>query len=217
MSDSDYDRKELKILKRGISAEKVIAAYKHFGSLRKTGKACHISKDTVAYVLERYGVEQKITTMLPAKASYNPKNFYSVFALWHKEHAQDVDLPSSVTAMAKLANVSIDTVKCYFYRRRKQAALILRSLPDLRHLPLTLEDIGGKVFESKNLVEYRYVIDRYSERGALQGKVSFPDPAFEVTALIPSIELFASRVRELATSTPERSTRPRKRSSTRPD
>jgi hypothetical protein len=199
---STYDPHEPKIFRRGISDARVIAAYKHFGSLRLAGKACNIAKDTVVAVLKRNGIEQKKTTVLPPKASYNPKKIYSDFAKWHKLHASDTDLPNSISAMAKLAGVSADTVKCYFYRRRKAAAKILRALPDLRHLALTLEDIEGKTFETKHLVEYRYVIDRYSERAALQGKVSFPDPAYEVTAVIPSIELFASRIREAATSAP---------------
>lgn len=207
---STYDPHEPKILRRGISEQRVIAAYRHFNSLRLAGKACGISKDTVVAVLKRNGIEQTKAVRLPASASYNPKNRYSDFAKWHKEHARDTDLPNSVTAMAKLAGVSVDTVKCYFYRRRKAASKILRALPDIRHLALTLEDIEGKTFESKHLTEYRYVIDRYSERAALQGTVSFNDPAYEVTAVIPSIETFASRVKAAFTSAQERSTQPGK-------
>jgi hypothetical protein len=207
---STYDPHEPKIFRRGITDVRVIAAYKHFESLRLTGKACHISKDTVVSVLKRNGIEQKKTAKLSTKASYNPINKYSSFAKWHEKHAKDKDLPNGVTAMAKLAGVSVDTVKCYFYRRRKAAGKILRSLPDLRHLHLVFEDIEGKTFESNHLVEYRFVIDRYSERAALQGTVSFPDPAYEVTAVIPSIEVFASRVKEAFTSAQERSTQPGK-------
>ena len=197
---SDYDPREMKIFRRGISPQKVIAAYQHFGSLRLAGKACGIAKDTVLAVLKRYGIEQKRSVVLPQKASYNPKKLYSDFAKWHKDHAKDKNLPSSVTAMARLAGVSVDTVKCYFYRRRKAAGMLLRELPDLRHLSLSLQDIEGKVFETKSLVEYRYVIDRYSERAAIQGKIGIPDPAYEVTAVIPSIEIFAMRVRQAAIS-----------------
>ena len=53
---SDYDPKELKILRRGVTVKKVIAAYRHFGSLRLAGDACGISKDTVAEVLRREGI-----------------------------------------------------------------------------------------------------------------------------------------------------------------
>jgi lambda repressor-like predicted transcriptional regulator len=180
-----------------VSIEKVIAAYKHFGSLRLAGKACGISKDTVKEVLRRSGISQQRSATLPPKASYNPKRLYSDFALWHRAHAKDKDLPTSVTALAKLAGVSVDTVKCYFYRRRKQAAKILRALPDLRKLDLQFEDIEGKLFKSKHLVEYRYIIDRYSERAAIQGELGFVDPAYEVTAIIPSIELFALRIKAL--------------------
>ena len=192
---SDYDPHELKIVRRGVSVQKVIAAYKHFGSLRLAGKACGIAKDTVAEVLRREGIEQIRTTKLPSKISYNPKKMYSDFAKWHKSHMKDNALPRSISAMAKLAGVSANTVKCYFYRRRKQAAKILHELPDLRHLNLQFEDIEGKSFASHDLVEYRFVIDRYSERAALQGTIGFTDPAYEVTAIIPSIEQFAERIR----------------------
>jgi hypothetical protein len=192
MSD-DYNPNEMKIIKRGVSVSKVLAAYKHFGSLRPTAKACGISKDTVKEVLKRNGVAQTKKTYLPKRASYNPKKLYSDFALWHKEHANDKDLPSSVQELAQLAGVSADTVKCYFYRRRKQAAKILQDLPNLANLNITLEDIEGKNFNTQNLLEYRYVIDRYSERAALQGKLDGESP-IEVTAIIPSITIFAKRI-----------------------
>jgi transposase len=196
-----YDRHELKIIRRGVSPQKVISAYKYFASLRKAAKACNISKDTVVAVLKRYGIPQKKITRLPQKASYNPRKLYSAFALWHKVHAKDKNLPNSVSEIAKLAGVSADTVKCYFYRRRKAAAALLQSLPNLRDLDLTLEDIEGNDFQTKSLTEYRYVIDKYSERAAMQGKVFIEGTtAFEVTAIIPSIEQFVSRVRAIATS-----------------
>jgi hypothetical protein len=200
MSD-EYDRKELKIVRRGISVQKVLAAYAHFGSLRLVGKACNISKDTVKNVLDRYHIPQQKRISMPEKVSYNPKRLYSNFALWLQDHSKEIPeiaLYGGLKEIERLSGASADTVKCYFYRRRKQAAKILRLLPDLRKLDLSLEDIEGKVFETKNLVEYKYLIDRYSERAALQGKIAFPDPAYEITAIIPSIELFAKRIKEIS-------------------
>jgi hypothetical protein len=193
---STYDPHELKIIRRGVSIEKVIAAYKHFGSLRKAAHVCAISKDTVSEVLTRYHV-QRPSASLPAKASYNPKNLYSDFAKWHKAHAEDLSLPRSRIELAKLSGVNVNVVKCYFYRRRKAARKILSSLPDLRKLDLVLQDIEGHRFHSGDLVSYRYVIDRYSQRAALQGEL---ENLGEVTVLIPSIDQFAARVRKLTSS-----------------
>jgi hypothetical protein len=195
--NNTYDKHEIKVFRHGLSPRKVIAAYKHFGSLRKAAKVCSISKDTVREILKRYEVPQITKASLPKRASYNPKKLYSDFALWHKAHANDKDLPTSVTAIALLAGVSSDVVKCYFYRRRKDAARILNELPDLRKLPIDLEDIEGKIFSTKKLKSYRFAIDRFSERAALQGFVK-NDPEREVTALIPSITVFAKRVRKYA-------------------
>ena len=39
---SNYDPHELKIVRRGVSIDKVIAAYKHFGSYRKAASVCGI-------------------------------------------------------------------------------------------------------------------------------------------------------------------------------
>jgi hypothetical protein len=192
---STYDRHELKIIRRGISVDKVITAYKHFGSLRKAAAVCKVSKDTVRNVLRRFHIAAPIAS-LPAKASYNPRNAYSVFAKWHKAHANDMGLPYSRSALAALAGVTPNTVKCYFQRRRAAARKILLSLPDLRDLELTLEDLEGKVFRTHELELYRYAIDRYSQRAALQGKLEY---AGEVNVLIPSIELFARRVRKAPT------------------
>ena len=193
---STYDRHELKIIRRGISIDKVIAAYKHFCSYRKAAKACGIDKDTVKAVLLRYGVTP-LRAELPSKASYNPLNHYSDFAKWHKAHADDPDLPYSLSAIAKLSGTSLNVVKCYFYRRRKAAREILDSLPDLRRLAVEMKDIEGEVFKTSSLKRYRYAIHRYSQSAVLQGEI----PALgEVTALIPSIDRFASRVRKFSAS-----------------
>jgi hypothetical protein len=188
---SDYDPHELKIIRRGVSIDKVIAAYRHFGSLRKTAAVCKISKDTVAAVILRYKVPHLVAT-LPSQASYNPRTRYSTFAKWHKAHSGDPALPHSLAALAKLSGENTNVVKCYFYRRRKEARKILSSLPDLRKLKLSLEDIEGHVFRSSGLENYRYAIDRYSERAALQGELELFG---EVTVLIPSIDQFAKRVK----------------------
>ena len=190
---SDYDRHELKIIRRGVSIEKVIAAYKHFGSLREAGRVCHIHKDTVKLVLERYGVKPA-SASIPKKASYNPRTHYSDFAKWHKAHANDPDLPHSLSEFASLSGANPNVVKCYFYRRRKEARKLLASLPDLRFMSVPLVDIEGYAFSSNTLDHYRYAIDRYSTRAALQGEI---DLYGQVTVLIPSIEQFASRVRKL--------------------
>jgi len=191
-----YDRHELKIIRRGVSIDKVIAAYKHFGSLRKAAAVCHISKDTVKAVLRRYNVEG-VSASLPKKASYNPRTHYSTFAKWHQAHVDDPGLPYSRSELAKLAGVSVEVVHCYFYRRRKDARKLLASLPDLRDLDIPLQDIEGVNFKSYELSHYRYAIDRYARRAAIQGSIELTG---EVTILIPSIELFARRVMRLSES-----------------
>jgi hypothetical protein len=193
---STYDPHELKIIRRGVSIDKVIAAYKHFGSYRKAAEVCGIAKGTVKAVVERYHVVA-LPASLPRKASYHPKRHYSDFAKWHKAHMNDKNLPHSLAEFASLANSNVNIVKCYFYRCRKETRRVLTSLPDLRTLDVALEDIEGKLVSSATLESYHYAIDRFSQRVALQGKCK--DGA-EVTVLIPSVEQFASRVRKLTAS-----------------
>lgn len=192
---SDYDRHELKIERRGVSAKKVIAAYSHFGSLRLAAKACGVSKDTVSNVLKRFGIAPVHHVRLSSKLALGPAKRYTTFAKWHAQHLRDEKLPSSVTAIAKLAGVSADTVKCYLYRRRKNAAALLSSLPDLRTLDIAFEDIEGNAFETKSLAEYRYVIDRFAEKAALCGRLK--NEKGERTAILPSIEVFVKRIKKL--------------------
>ena len=192
-----YNRHELKIIKRGVSVEKVIASYKHFGSLRKAASVCGISKDTVKEVIKRFNVEMT-KAKLPVKASYNPKTHYSDFAKWHKAHAEDKDLPHSLAEFAKLSGSNVNVVKCYFYRRRLAAKKLLSSLSDLRKLSLSLEDIEEKTFPSTAFKSYRYAIDRYSQRAAIQGIVEdITGKTYEVTVIIPSVDRFVQRVRKL--------------------
>lgn len=190
-----YDPHEMKVIRRGVSPSKVIALYKHFGSLRPVAKICGIAPATVSAVLKRYGISQTSKVSMPKKVSYSSRKLYGDFAMWLKLHSEDDNLPSSVSALAKLSGTSIDSVKCYFYRRRKQSAKILRSLPDLRKLQLSVEDIGGRSYLTKDLINYHYVIDRYSEKAAIQGTILYLGTVCEITAIIPSIEQFAERVR----------------------
>ena len=192
-----YDRHEMKIIRRGVSIKKVIAAYKHFGSLRAAGRVCGIHEDTVAEVLRRNGIPQGIAAVLPKKLSYYPKRGYSKFAKWVQEHKNDEVLPYSRKALAELAGVTPNVVKCFFQRRRKAARKILDSLPDLRTLGISLEDIEGFTFPSKHLVHYKYAIERYSSKAIIQGEIEEEGDRVKVTVLIPSIDLFASRVRKL--------------------
>lgn len=195
---SSYDRHELKIVRRGVSVEKVIASYRHFGSLRKAANVCGVSKDTVKNVILRFKVPKSVA-VLPSKASYNPKNHYSTFAKWHQAHADDPTLPHKTGEIAKLAGVKPNVVKCYFYRRRQQARDMLGKLPDLRKLSITLEDIEGKAFNSRELETYHYAIELYAARAALQGiHLSLG----EVTVIIPSIDRFVLRVKKLSVSVP---------------
>jgi hypothetical protein len=119
---STYDPHELKIIRRGVSIDKVIAAYKHFGSYRKAAEVCGIAKGTVKAVVERYHVVA-LPASLPRKASYHPKRHYSDFAKWHKAHMNDKNLPHSLAEFASLANSNVNIVKCYFYRCRKETGL----------------------------------------------------------------------------------------------
>ena len=179
------------MIAKEVSTSKLIAAYRHFGSLRPAARSCGISKDLARKILMAQGVE-KPKAFFPKKPSYNPKRRYSDFAKWHKDHASDPNLPFSLKEIASLAGVSENVARCYFYRRRKQARAILSELPDLRKVNLVLEDIEGKKFSSRTLGPYHYAIHRYSERAAIQGTVE----GKEVTVVIASIDQFASRVRK---------------------
>ncbi len=190
--NGDYDPHELKIIRRGVSIKKVIAAYKHFGSLREAGRRCGISADTVAEVLRRNNVSQ-LNAALPKKLSYYPRRGYSKFAKWVQAHKDDANLPYSVKAIASLADVSYETARCFFRRRRACARKILESLPDLRDFHASLEDIEERQFFTDELASYHYAIERYAQRAVLQGKIA----TGEVTVLIPSIEQFAARVKKL--------------------
>lgn len=181
------------------SVEKIIAAYKHFGSLRKAAARCGVSKDTVEAVVKRHGIA-KPSASLSHEVPYHRVFHYSELAKWHAAHADDPGLPGNLTDFAKLAGVQFNTAKCYFYRRRVKARKLLGSLPVLKELDLPLEDIEGVKFSSRELLYYHFAIDRYAMKAALQGSCV---ALGEVTVLIPSIEVFAARVKKAAISVPE--------------
>jgi hypothetical protein len=192
----EYDNHELKTVRHGTSPKKVIAAYKHFGSFRKAAESCNINKGTAKLIISRFAPDLLAHAKLPPKASYNVKNVYSKFAKWHKANADNESLTRSLGEMAKLAGVTVDTVKCYFYRRRKSAAKLLRSLPKLQALDLELEDLEGNSFKTKTIAAYHFAIDRYSEKATIIGTRLIGDAETPFIAVILSIELFAKRLKD---------------------
>jgi hypothetical protein len=193
MSFEPYDPKATRVYKQGITAQKVIAAFKHFGSLRMAGKVCGISKETVKRILKEHEVALTPKAIPPEKVNYDPTKPYSPLAKWLKEHSDDKDFPRSFKIIAERSGATRDSVKCYFYRRRKEAAKLLRKLPDLRKVSVELVDLEEKPFLTTSLSSYTYSIDRFASCAVLTGKFAASDKAM-VAAVIPSIETFAKRV-----------------------
>lgn len=192
----DYDNHELKTVRHGTSPKKVIAAYKHFGSFRKAAESCGVNKGTAKLIISRYAPDLLAHAKLPPKASYNVRNVYSKFAKWHKANADNEQLTRSLGEMAKLAGVSSDTVKCYFYRRRKSAAKLLKSLPKLQDIELELDDLEGSAFSTKSIIAYHFAIDRYSEKATIVGTRKIAESEIPFVAIVPSIELFVKRIKD---------------------
>lgn len=202
------EHRALKTVKRGISEERVVATYRHFKSLRKTGEICGIDKDTVRRILKFHEVEY---TAKPNVSYLRRGNVpYSSFIKWLRAQPEGVKLPRSANELAKLSGITANTIRCYFYRRRKIVKQSLESLADLRKLDIELVDFLGETYSSRDIVSYNFSLDRYSLIGTLVARLK-DDTNREFP--IPDVTLFAKRVNEVSESTLPKKTHPSNRHS----
>lgn len=113
--------------------------------------------------------------------------------LWLVEHPDAVLPRGSSKAIARQTGLSIDEVKCYLYRKRKEAREAFRSLPDLRLVPLEfLAESGNRVISS-DFKGYRFVLDRWS----ISAKLVLFSGDISETVDIPDVPSFISRLSSL--------------------
>lgn len=150
---------------RALGRDRVSITLKKLGTIRQTAKTLGVSHTVLRQYLKEEGLESLYN---PTFASQQARKLQSInhprgragLLKWMDEHPNE-KLPSgSIKDIAKATNCTIDQVKTYFHRMRKQNRKLIEKLPDLRHVPIQLKTSGGVVVETKNLDWYRFVMSK---------------------------------------------------------
>ena len=112
----------------------LIKLYKEYGTITAVAKFLNMNRKTLNSYYRKYNIP--ITKGHPKNTSH--KKWNSLMK-WYKEN--QITLPRSVTKIAKLSGCSIDSVKCFFYRKRKEMKNFIASLPDLRKTQIKIKGI----------------------------------------------------------------------------
>ena len=118
--------------------------------------------------IRKYFKKAKIQSTRKGRPHY--KNSYSCVVKWVGEHPE-VELPRSSTEMAKLTNCSLDAVKSYFYRKRRDIKKKLQDLPNLRKANLKFKK-NETIYYSQDFLSYSISVDYYTEK--LKVKADLP-------------------------------------------
>ena len=127
-----------------LHKEKTItAAAKRIGIDRKT---CHKWAAEVGYVRHAGRPPMEVPT-------FSRKGEWGVVAKWLDAHPGEV-LPFDLTKAAELIGASYSAVVSYVNLRKKKGLKYLRSLGDLRGIPIVFTTDSGQVVPSKRITSY---------------------------------------------------------------
>lgn len=173
-----------------MGIERVKKTLEHHGSLRKAAKALGVKYISLWYWLKSNRIDVGSYEINYTKTLGKGMTRRGSFQDWLLTH-QDIRLPRSMVKIAAIAGFSSNAVKCYFYRERKLIRDLLKEIPPLTKVNATIDCGEGIFIRTKTIKRYTYLIDRYSLKVTVVGKLT-DDTDFR--AVIPSLEEFKKSV-----------------------
>lgn len=173
-----------------MGIERVRKTLEHHGSLRKAAKALGVKYISLWYWLKTNQVEVGSYEIDYTKTLGKGMTRRGSFQDWLLTH-QDIRLPRSMVKIAAIAGFSSNAVKCYFYRERKLIRNMLKDVPPLTKVDAIIDAGDGVLIRTKTIKRYAYLIDRYSLKVTIAGKLT-DDTDFR--AIIPSLEEFQKSI-----------------------
>ena len=144
-------------------AERIKRTYQVIQSTRKVAELLGISHDSVLRSLHDQGVEVKRQSQQTlARAKTRPlARRYSRIAVWLERH-KDRRLPRSYAKLSQVSGATVDSIKCFLYRRRKKLMKVLEELPSLRDKRIVLVTTEDVKVRGDEVLSYEWHIDRFS-------------------------------------------------------
>ena len=150
---------------KGLGAERVKATLRRFGTIRQCATVLTVSHTALRVFLKREGLGEAYDPRLAKQArlvkmrSHSRKNVAGL-AKWLESH-QEEGLPSgSLKDIARMTDCTVDQVKTYMYRKRREVREKLRTLPNLREREITLLAMDGQVVDTKDVDWYKFTLNR---------------------------------------------------------
>lgn len=151
----------------GVSREKIIKAYKHFKSYRRTGDSIGLSRTTIMNVIKEEGLNPGDYKRPRSEYKKKSRHKYS-FHSWVAEH-EFAKLPRSLSEIAKISGYSRQAVSKWYARERNKVRQQLASLPSINGKALNVESTEGEVYSLRDLHRLRYVFDKFTFQVTIVG------------------------------------------------
>jgi hypothetical protein len=126
-------------------------------SIRRTAKIIGTSYGTVREALKDTGGVPKLERSYIRPRSGPGEN--SRISEWLHDH-KDRRIPRNYSTLSLASGATVDSIKCYFYRKRKALKARLLAIPSLRDERIALIDIDERIISGSDILSYEYHVDR---------------------------------------------------------
>ncbi len=181
----------MKRLLSRITIDDLKALYETTVSISEIAQKFKVSNRTIRNHLKKAGVQ---IHRGPRKGSHCFPH-HSCLAKWLQDHPQQI-LPRRISSIALLTGCSINEIKTYIYRRRKELREVAQKLPDLKTTSVVLTDVLGRRIPAKAFQRYKLYLDKVRFQIVLKAELKPRGKATFVFSLIFLRSLFKEEVKK---------------------
>lgn len=161
------------------------------GSMRAIARDLGISHVSASkYVREYLHLPVVMKDMRDFKPEVTNKAGHSCFDDFVRNNP-NVKLPRSFSKMSKITGCSRDSLKFLFHMRRKKVRERLSNFPDIRTVNKLMTDIGGTVYNTKEIERYALSFDRWTFEVSIVARMN---NGLFAAFVLPSIREFGELV-----------------------
>lgn len=137
-----------------MSKTELLVMYEATPNVRRMAMLLGVSDRTLRRKMDEVGIKRKLGRP-KGKEDTLPREKTAILASYIREHPNEV-LPASAKEIAEKVGCSVDQVKTYLYRRRKEVARKVDRLGDPRGWKMLLKDTIGGIVPTGIIESYVY-------------------------------------------------------------
>jgi hypothetical protein len=131
------------------------ALYEKFGSILKGARYLNIPRTTLNKMFKDNNIKVK-----RGHPKNHPHKHWNKLRKWLLTY--DMVFPRNMKKISSLTNLTYNTVKSFFWRRKKILEDLIKQLPDLRTTSLRLITKKGWIFPFKYVLKYEISPDKFT-------------------------------------------------------